>query len=66
MASSPAEPDHLSQLALFRGVPAWELERLTLLLHRKIFPAGSTVLTTDQPGDVVYIIISGGARVHVI
>ncbi len=66
MTPSPAEPNHLSELALFRGVPARELERLSPLLHQRSFSAGSTILTTEQPGEAVYVILSGSAKVHVI
>jgi CRP/FNR family transcriptional regulator, cyclic AMP receptor protein len=66
VAPSPTEPGTLAELALFRGVPARELERLALLLHRRSFPAGSTVITADQPGDAVYTILSGSAKVHAI
>ena len=66
MTPLPAEPNHLSELALFRGVPARELERLSPLLHRRSFSAGSTILTTEQPGEAVYVILSGSAKVHVI
>ena len=66
MAPSPTEPGTLAELALFRGVPARELERFAPLLHRRVFPAGSTVMAADQPGDAAYVIISGSAKVHVI
>ena len=66
MAPSPVEPDLLSELTLFRGVPARELERLAPLLHQRSFSAGSTILTTEQPGEAVYVILSGSAKVHVI
>ena len=66
MAPSPAEPGTLAELALFRGVPVRELERLAPLLHRRIFPAGATIITADQPGDAVYVISAGSVKVHVI
>lgn len=66
MAPSPTDPDVLSELTLFQGVPAQELEKFAPLLHRKIFPAGATVITADQPGDAVYVISAGSVKVHVI
>jgi CRP/FNR family transcriptional regulator, cyclic AMP receptor protein len=65
VASSPVEPDVLSDLTLFRGVHARELERLAPLLHRRNFPAGASVLTAEQPGEAVYFIIEGSVKVHV-
>src|SRR5215211_1540299 len=66
MTPSPTDPDVLSELTLFQGVPAQELEKFAPLLHRKIFPAGATVITADQPGDAVYVISAGSVKVHVI
>jgi CRP-like cAMP-binding protein len=62
MTPSPTDPDVLSELTLFQGVPAQELEKFAPLLHRKIFPAGATVITTDQPGDAVYVISAGSVK----
>lgn len=66
MTSSPTNPGALSGLTLFRGVPARELERLSPLLHERVFPAGSTVIAADQPGEAIYVISSGSVKVHVI
>ena len=66
MAPSPTEPGSLSKLTLFRGAPVRELERLAPLLHERVFPAGSTVIAADQPGEAVYVISSGSAKVHLI
>ena len=66
MAPSPTEAGILSELPLFRGVPARELVRIAPLLHERVFPAGSTVITADEPGEAVYVILSGSAKVHVI
>jgi hypothetical protein len=38
VAPSPIEPNVSSELALFRGAPTRELERLAPLLHRRTFP----------------------------
>jgi hypothetical protein len=53
VAPNLPEPDALSRITLFRGVPILGLERLTSLLHERLFSAGSTVITADQPGEVV-------------
>jgi CRP/FNR family transcriptional regulator, cyclic AMP receptor protein len=60
------DPAVLSRIALFSGLPARELERLAPLMHERVFPAGTTILTAHQPGDAVYVISSGSAKVHVI
>jgi CRP/FNR family transcriptional regulator, cyclic AMP receptor protein len=64
VAPSPTEPSTLAELTLFRGVPARELERLAPLLHERSFPAGASVLTADQPGEAIYIIIDGSVKIH--
>jgi CRP-like cAMP-binding protein len=53
------------QLPLFRDLPPEHLERLAKLLHRKTFPAGASLITVEQPGEVVYIILSGTVKIHV-
>jgi CRP/FNR family cyclic AMP-dependent transcriptional regulator len=51
-------------MVLFRGVPAQELERLAPLLHERGFPAGATVMTAEQPGEAVYVLLSSSVKVH--
>jgi CRP/FNR family cyclic AMP-dependent transcriptional regulator len=51
-------------MVLFRGMPAQELERLAPLLHERGFPAGATVLTAEQPGEAVYVLLRGSVKVH--
>jgi CRP/FNR family cyclic AMP-dependent transcriptional regulator len=45
-------------------MPAQELERLASLLHERSFPAGAGVLTAEQPGEAVYVLLSGSVKVH--
>jgi CRP/FNR family transcriptional regulator, cyclic AMP receptor protein len=66
VAPSPIEPSSLSGLALFREVPAGELERLAPLLHERTFPAATTVLTAEQPGEAVYVLLEGSVKVHLL
>jgi CRP/FNR family cyclic AMP-dependent transcriptional regulator len=60
------DPAVLSGMPLFKGLPTRELSRLAPLMHERTFPTGSTVIAADQPGEAVYVIISGSAKVHVI
>ena len=64
MAPSPVEADALSELALFEGVPGWELERLAPLLYRKSLPAGTNVVAADEPGGEVYVVLEGSVKVE--
>ncbi len=64
MATGNLHPTTLSGVSLFRGMPAQELERLASLLHERSFPAGAGVLTAEQPGEAVYVLLSGSVKVH--
>jgi CRP/FNR family transcriptional regulator, cyclic AMP receptor protein len=66
VAPSPAEPDVLSGLALFQGVPARELERLARLLHRRSLPAGTEVIAAEEPGEEVYVLLEGSVKVGLL
>jgi CRP/FNR family cyclic AMP-dependent transcriptional regulator len=59
------DPTALSEIPLFRRVPARELERLATLMHERRFPAGTNVITADEPGGDAYVILSGTAKVYV-
>jgi CRP/FNR family transcriptional regulator, cyclic AMP receptor protein len=62
-----AAPDFqlLGELPLFQGLPPEQLQQVSSLLRRKAFPAGSDIITADQPGEVAYIILSGTVKIHV-
>jgi CRP/FNR family cyclic AMP-dependent transcriptional regulator len=60
----PTEFD-LSRIDLFRNLSHTDLRRLGELLHRKTFPAGKSLMTVDQTGEVVYFILSGTVKIHV-
>lgn len=58
-------PHRLDAVALFAGLTPREVSRLTGLLRYQTFPAGTTVITAEQPGHVVYLILDGTIKVHV-
>src|SRR5687768_2870001 len=66
MASGDFDPSLLSGISLFRGVPARELERLAPLMHERVFPPGANVLTAEQPGEAVYVLLKGSVKVHLL
>lgn len=55
----------LSEMPLFRGLESSQLARFQSLLHRRTVPAGRNVMTAEEPGEVVYVIASGTAKIHV-
>jgi Cyclic nucleotide-binding domain len=57
--------DKLSHFALFRDLTVEQWREFSDVLHSKTFSAGSTLMTVEQPGEVVYFILSGTVKVHV-
>ena len=55
----------LNRVPLFHGLPPEHVMHIQSLLHRKTFPAGSMLMTTEQPGEVAYLILTGTVKVHV-
>jgi CRP/FNR family cyclic AMP-dependent transcriptional regulator len=55
----------LAEIPLFRGLTDAQLSKLETILHRKSFPAGAEIMTAEQPGEVVYVILEGSVKVHI-
>lgn len=62
---APLNATSLSGVALFRGLSSRQLETLAPLLHRRTFPAGSNVITAEEQGESVYVILEGTVKVYV-
>jgi len=60
-----AEPKDLGLLPLFEGLAAAELAHIDQLLHRSLVPAGTHFITADQPGEVVYVLLTGTVKIYV-
>ena len=60
-----ADPQDLAEVALFRNLPPTELATLNALLRQQVFAGGTAIMTEEQPGDVVYVILDGTVRVYV-
>jgi CRP/FNR family cyclic AMP-dependent transcriptional regulator len=58
-----ADPLALGSLALFRDLPEEALRFLAERLRRKHFTAGATVLTAEQPGEALYVVLTGSVRI---
>jgi CRP/FNR family cyclic AMP-dependent transcriptional regulator len=52
-------------IPLFRNLPAEHLREVNQLIHRKSFSANTTLMTAEQAGEVVYLILSGTVKVHI-
>ena len=65
--TKPAVPDAntLSEIALFQNLAPEELSWLNHHLHRRNFGAGSNIVIVEQPGEVVYVVLSGTIKIYV-
>ncbi len=59
------DPGTLAAIPLFAGLDPDDLHRLGQLVRRTTFPAGSTIMTAEQPGEAAYVIVRGTVKVHV-
>ena len=54
----------LSDIALFAGLTPTQLDWVALSSHRRVFEAGRNVMTIEQPGEAVYVILYGTVKIH--
>ena len=57
------DPNSLSEIALFRGLPTERLKRLAEILRQKVVPSGTNMITAEQPGEVVYVVLEGTVKI---
>lgn len=57
------DPDLLTDIILFQGLTLKEWTRLKGYLQYKTFPAGTNIITAEQPGEVVYVIRKGTVKI---
>jgi CRP/FNR family cyclic AMP-dependent transcriptional regulator len=55
----------LSDIKLFEGLMPAQLDWIARRAHRRVFPAGANLMTIDQPGEAVYVILHGTVKIHV-
>ena len=55
----------LLYIQLFEGLTPTQLDWVAQRAHRRIFEAGRNVMTIEQPGEAVYIILHGTVKVHI-
>jgi len=58
-------PEAVEALPLFAGLEKPQLDWLARRLHCRRFPASTNIITAEQPGDVVFFILSGTVKVHI-
>jgi CRP/FNR family cyclic AMP-dependent transcriptional regulator len=57
------DPTALAEIPLFRGLPPERLKKLSESLRKKTVPAGTNMITADQPGEVVYVLLEGTVKI---
>jgi CRP/FNR family cyclic AMP-dependent transcriptional regulator len=55
----------LTDIELFAGLTPIQLDWVAQRAHRRVFEAGRNVLTIEQPGEAVYIILHGTVKIHI-
>lgn len=55
----------LSFIPLFDGLEESQLNWIASRAHRRLFTAGSNIITAEQPGEAVYIILHGTVKIHI-
>jgi CRP/FNR family transcriptional regulator, cyclic AMP receptor protein len=63
---SSTSPDALARIPLFEGLPRSEISRLLGHLHERPVPAGTNLLVAEQPGEAVYVILTGSVKVYAL
>ena len=63
----PGVPDFrtLAEIPLFAELADVQLMSLNERLRKRVFPAGTNIITVETPGEVVYVILSGTVKIKV-
>jgi len=69
MTDTPGRKDDtrnlLADIELFTGLTPSQLDWVAQRAHRRVFEAGRNLMTIEQPGEAVYIILHGTVKIHV-
>jgi CRP/FNR family cyclic AMP-dependent transcriptional regulator len=60
-----ADPGALSKVFLFEGIAEAELAELNSLLHRKVFPAGTSVISVADRAERAFVLLEGTVKIYV-
>src|SRR5512137_2251477 len=55
----------LADIELFAGLTPTQMDWVAQRAHRRVFHAGRNVMTIEQPGEAVYIILYGTVKIHI-
>src|SRR6187402_3403933 len=62
--SNRVDPSALARISIFEGLSCEQLARLSDLLHARVYPAGATVISMEQPGEAAYVVLSGTVKIR--
>jgi len=65
MVSKDSTRNLLSDIALFVGLTPTQLDWVAQHAHRRVFETGRNVMTIEQPGEAVYVILHGTVKIHI-
>src|SRR5215212_8530851 len=69
MTDTPRRKDDtrnlLADIELFAGMTPTQLDWVAQRAHRRVFEAGRNVMTIEQPGEAVYVILYGTLKIHI-
>jgi len=65
MVSKDSTRNLLSDIALFVGLTPSQLDWVAQHAHRSVFETGRNVMTIEQPGEAVYVILHGTVKIHI-
>ncbi len=55
----------VDEIALFRGLTPRQMNQVKGWLYCRNYPAGTNIITAEQPGEVVFIIQSGSVKIFI-
>ena len=55
----------LTLIPLFKGLGETQLAWIAQRAHRRLVPNGTSIITAEQPGEAVYIILFGTVKIHI-
>ncbi len=55
----------LADIELLKGLTTTQMEWVAQRAHRRVFEAGRNVMTIEQPGEAVYVILHGTVKIHI-
>jgi CRP/FNR family cyclic AMP-dependent transcriptional regulator len=61
----PPGPEALAEISLFRDLTIGQLSKLSALMQRKRYPAGTEIITVNLPGEIAYVILDGSVKIHI-